>query len=60
MFTYEEKILPLPLELTQSRATSLLFLGLAVGLLGSQVGGPALGPYPSPSPSHPLTLTLTP
>ena len=35
MFTYEEKILPLPLELTQSRATSLLFLGLAVGLLGS-------------------------
>ena len=36
MFTYEEKILPLPLELTQSRATSLLFLGLAVGLLGSQ------------------------
>ena len=37
MFTYEEKILPLPLELTQSRATSLLFLGLAVGLLGSQV-----------------------
>ena len=35
MFTYEEKILPLPLELTQNRATGLLFLGLAVGTLGS-------------------------
>ena len=35
MFMYDESPLPLPLELTESRASWLLFLGVAVGVFGS-------------------------